>query len=264
MTELIFLGIGAILPAVPGDHTALLLRRGGATVVIDAGPALMVQLAQAGVAANEVSHVYFSHQHGDHTLGSPLLLFHHRPRVIAAAPKVLDAWRNLLDIVYPGYADRLVEELTFHPLPVMKPHIWPELPDVTARIALVRHDNLPAYALRLDFAPGQGDGDAGGFSLCYTGDTAPTECVEQLAEGVDLLIHEATFLEADKAGGEGIHSSAREAGTIAQKAGARTLALVHRLAGEREAWQAEAAEVFEGRILVPLAGDRLNLPGDLV
>ncbi|NUQ37001.1 MAG: MBL fold metallo-hydrolase [Caldilineales bacterium] len=260
MTELIFLGIGAIRPAVPGDHTALFIRRGQAGVLLDAGPGLMAQLQGAGVSPDEVSHIYFSHQHGDHTLGSLMLLFHHRPRLIAAAPKVLDAWRALLDIAYPGYAARLIEDLTFHPLPVMLPHLWPGLPDVTAQIALVHHSHLPAYALRLDFAPTDG---APAFSLCYSGDTAPTECVTQLAAGVDLLIHEATFLEADKAGGEGIHSSARAAGIIAQQAGAKSLALVHRLAGDREAWRAEAAAAFAGRILVPLAGERLTLPGDL-
>lgn len=260
MTELIFLGIGAIRPETPGDHTAMLLRHGDANVLIDAGPTIMIQLARAGVSPDEISHIFFTHQHGDHTLGSPMLLFYHRPRTILGAPKVLDAWRQLLDVVYPGYVHVLAAQLNFHPLPVMKPHMWPDLPGVTAKIALVHHADLPAYALRLDFAP---TGDTPAFSICYSGDTTPTECVVEMAQGVDLLVHEATFLAGKSDGSDSVHTNARQAGEIAKKAGVRTLALVHRLAGNDNEWRIQAAEAFDGPILIPVAGDVLALPDDL-
>jgi ribonuclease Z len=255
MTELIFLGVGAIIPTVAGDHTAFLLRHAGKTILFDAGPALEVQLDRVGVAPTEIDHVYFSHQHGDHTLGSPMLLFHHRQRRYLAAPPVLAAWRQMVEIVYPGYLALIPDQVLYHDLRVGVANPWPDLPDVTARLALVDHSGLQAYALRLDFAPAAGPA----FSLVYSGDTCPTGSVVELARDADLLIHEATFSETLKQVGGPMHSSARQAGEIARKAGVRTLALVHRLAGDREIWREEAAEAFGGEILVPLAGDRLRI-----
>ena len=263
MTELIFLGIGAIIPAMAGDHTAMLLRHGDATILLDAGPALEVQLDRVGVDPAEISHVYLSHQHGDHTLGSPMLLFHHRQRVYIGAPPVLEAWRQLVEVVYPDYLAVIPGQVLYHDLLVGETNSWPGLPDVTARIAPGDHGDMQAFALRLDFAATAGENPRPAFSFVYSGDTAPTNSVLELARDVDLLIHEATFSEILNQDGGSMHSSARQAGEIAQKAGVKTLALVHRLAGDPEIWRKEAAEHFSGKIIVPFAGDSFVLPDEI-
>jgi ribonuclease Z len=57
-------------------------------------------------------------------------------------------------------------------------------------------------------------------TLCYSSDTEPCEGIERLAAGVDILIHEAT--------GEGQgHSSPKQAGEIAGRAGVKKLVLIH-------------------------------------
>lgn len=65
-------------------------------------------------------------------------------------------------------------------------------------------------------------------SYAYCSDTAYTESILPLIEGVDLLYHEATYLEdrAELAAPRG-HSTAKEAATIARKAGAKQLLLGH-------------------------------------
>jgi ribonuclease BN (tRNA processing enzyme) len=265
MPHLIFLGVGAIRPTVLGDHTSLLLRHGDANILLDAGPAVFMQLDRAGVHPTAISHIYFSHQHGDHTLGSPVFLFYHRPRVFFGAAQVLEAWQRLIDIAYPDVLTQVKNEVLLHPLPADHPHPCPGLPGVTARLALVHPSNVPAFALRLDLDPAPGNGLTRRFSLVYSGDTTPSAAVAELAGGADLLIHEATALEADIAELAGVHSSARAAGAIAQAARARCLALVHRSAGDRDLWRREAAQTYSGPILAPLAGDRLGLPDlDLV
>ncbi|MCO6453618.1 MAG: ribonuclease Z [Caldilineales bacterium] len=262
MTELIFLGIGGIRPQTAGDYTCLLLRHGDASILIDSGPSVIMQLDRAGIDPSEITHLYFSHQHGDHMLGSPLLLFHRRTRVIVGAPQVVDAWRQLVELVYPGYLKVLKDDIQYHLLPSDQSHLWPGLPDVCARIALVHHANLPAFALRLDFPTDVTHGKPG-FSFVYSGDTTPTESVQALARGADLLVHEATYATVESDHRDGVHSSAAQAGAIAEAADVRMLALVHRLAGDTNIWAAEAGRTFHGSLLVPMAGERLTLPDDL-
>jgi ribonuclease Z len=66
------------------------------------------------------------------------------------------------------------------------------------------------------------------FVLAYTGDTEPCENSLLLGQNVDLLIHEATYLDRDRdKARETKHSTPREAAEIARKAGARSLVLTH-------------------------------------
>jgi ribonuclease Z len=67
-----------------------------------------------------------------------------------------------------------------------------------------------------------------GKAVAYCTDTRPCAAAVELARGVDLLVHEATFTEelADEAREFG-HSTAAQAATIAREAGARRLLITH-------------------------------------
>lgn len=72
-------------------------------------------------------------------------------------------------------------------------------------------------------------------SYAYCSDTAYTESFVEQISGVDVLYHEATFTEMDKAKAiETLHSTAREAALLAQKAGSGKLLLGHFSARYRE------------------------------
>jgi ribonuclease Z len=102
-----------------------------------------------------------------------------------------------------------------------------------------------------------------GRRIVYTGDTRPTRAVREAAADADLLIHDATFASdhADRAAPTG-HSTAREAGVVADDAGATRLALVHvssRYAGDVSPIAREARETFDGEAFVPDDGDELDV-----
>jgi ribonuclease Z len=105
-----------------------------------------------------------------------------------------------------------------------------------------------------------------GRRLVYTGDTRPCGGVVEAAEGADLLIHDATFADdwTDRAR-QTAHATAREAAAVANRAGARRLALTHvssRYAGD--GWRqlaAQAREVFDGdRAFVARDGTVAEVP----
>ena len=91
-----------------------------------------------------------------------------------------------------------------------------------------------------------------GKAVAYCTDTRPCRNAVELARGVDLLIHEATFTDdmTDEAHDFG-HSTARQAARIAREAGAKRLLITHfstRYPDPRPLLE-EAREVFPDTIM---------------
>lgn len=102
-----------------------------------------------------------------------------------------------------------------------------------------------------------------GRRVVITGDTRPCAATEEAARGAQLLVHEATFADEEAARAvETGHSTAREAATLAARAGVDRLALTHissrysRDVGELER---EARSVFATTI-VARDGLELDVP----
>ncbi len=83
--------------------------------------------------------------------------------------------------------------------------------------ALTSH-YIPAFAIRYE---------RNGCSLTYSADTAPEPRVVELARESDLFVCESTLLADEVERGMRGHSSAFEAGQMAQAAGVRRLILTH-------------------------------------
>ncbi len=103
-----------------------------------------------------------------------------------------------------------------------------------------------------------------GRRLVYTGDTRPCETVVEVATDADLLIHDATFTEerAERAV-RTAHATAAEAGEVAARADVARLALTHissRYTGSETGHAEEAAEAFDGRVILAEDGRELDIP----
>ncbi|MGE5690201.1 MAG: MBL fold metallo-hydrolase [Pseudomonadota bacterium] len=83
----------------------------------------------------------------------------------------------------------------------------------------VPHYRLETYALRV------GDGRR---TLCYSGDTGPSDQIVEAARDVDLFVCEATLERGDLDGEPRGHLSAEEAVEAFERSGARRLLLTHR------------------------------------
>ena len=104
-----------------------------------------------------------------------------------------------------------------------------------------------------------------GRQVLYTGDTRPTGALAAVSGELDLMIHDATFTDADAERAETTgHSTAAQAAADAVANRAQRLALVHlssRYGGDTSGVLAEARAVAtDVTVLAPADGETVTLP----
>lgn len=260
--RLVILGTSASIPHQSRAHAAFALHlrpSHGPLLLVDCGPTTLTQLLRFGLDPLAVAHTFLTHQHGDHVLGLPLLhnarwnSGNRSPIGLHGPRQALDAVRAITAAVYPNQAKRYAARVQQHVHPAAPAE--ETLLDVRVRSVSSRH-GVPGVIYRFDLT------ESGG-SLVITGDTAPSDAAVDLARGADLLLHDATFSERVNPAWTGSdHTSARQAGEVAARAGVRRLGLVHLppgLVGHEAEIIAEARETFSGEVFVPSDGDVLDL-----
>lgn len=297
--DVVFLGTSGSMPTARRAPTALLVRRGGERLLFDCAEGTQRQLLLSAIGLIELREVFLTHYHADHYLGLPGMLktFALRGRelpITVYGPRGLrDLFGSLRRIF--GKLTYEYELVELRPGDVLRRdeyslETFPVAHGVSAvGYALVedarpgRFDVAAADALGVPAGPARGALQRGepvevpggrivrpedvlgdprpGRKLVLTGDTAPSPEVVEAARGADVLVHEATFLEAERERArETAHSTAVDAANVAREAGAALLALVHlsnRYSG-REAVE-EARAVFPETV-VPRDFDIIELP----
>lgn len=136
----------------------------------------------------------------------------------------------------PGNRHLLREWIDYYHIPVAQLHLIRQGADfVNAEGELIPNDRITAPPNPV-------------VSYAYCSDTAYHEALIPLLQDVDVLYHEATFAESEvKRARQTLHSTAREAATIARKAGVGKLLIGHYSARyhNKELLLNEAREVFE-------------------
>lgn len=297
--DIVFLGTSASAPTASRSPTALLVRRGGERLLFDCAEGTQRQLMRSSVGLPDLEHVYLTHFHADHYLGLPGMLktFALRqrelPLTLYGPPGLRDLYTSLGRIVGRLSYRVDVEELRagealerdgYRILCFPVDHGVSSLGYAIVEDARPgRFDVATADALGVPPGPQRGmlqrgeavtlpDGrvvgpDAvlgdprAGRRIVIPGDTAPIETVRAVAEGADVLIHEATFSEEERARAQDTrHSTALQAAEVARAAGVRLLALTHlspRYFGPDLAREARA--VFPATV-VPRDFDVIDVP----
>ena len=212
------LGSSGAVPTAARDTTALVVRAGGTTCLVDVGGSPVQKLRRVGVDPVGLSAVVVTHTHPDHVYGLPalvqclLILGRTAPLPVYCRVEHVELVERLLGLF--GLFD---EGLAVPILPVA-PREGVRVLETTDLVVTASpnvHGSMPNLAVRLD---------AGDQSLVYSSDTRPCAAVATLARGASALVHEATF---DRPNPAEWHSTAREAGTIARAAAVGRLYLAH-------------------------------------
>ncbi|WP_131742536.1 ribonuclease Z [Actinomadura roseirufa] len=299
--DLIVLGSASAVPTKHRNHNGYLLRWDGHGLLFDPGEGTQRQMARAGVSAHDVTWICVTHFHGDHCLGVPGVVQRiardgvEHP-VHAAFPasgavywerlRHASAFRDtgvirerpvsgeravLADAPFTLVARRLSHPVEAYGYRLEEPDGVTMLPERLAargvRGPLVRRlqeegrvtteDGTVALAEVSVRRPGQ--------KVAFVMDTRLCDGVGELADGVDMLVIESTFLGADAAlATEYGHLTAGQAGHVAAGAGAGLLVLTHfseRYGPEDEPrFREEAAAAYGGEIVLVRDLDRVPMP----
>ncbi len=280
------LGSGSATPVLDRHQTSQILRYDNHLFMLDCGEATQRQLLKYKVRWQKLRAVFISHLHGDHFSGLPTLLntmtMHGRkdPLPLFAPAKLAD----LLTMYFKAGQVTLGFDLQFVPLRMGEAYrLWEtdflivdtvpmkhRIPcmgfvfreKITKKKLIkektknLRPEDYQSLQAGKDLI--QEDGtrtpnaelthpDPEPRSYAFCSDTRYLEAILPRVAGVDLLYHEATFLDEKRAKAHlTFHSTGKQAAEIAQKAGVKKLLLGHFSAGLRDldALLKEAREVF--------------------
>ncbi len=290
--RLTILGSSAATPTSLRHTTAQVLMHYNRLFLLDCAEGTQMQLRRLKLPMMRIAHIFISHLHGDHYLGLPGLLFsmHLLGRtqdLHVYAPPGLSAiidmqfsisgmvpqYRTFFHEIREGrqrvYQDDFLEVETLamdHRIPCYG-FLFREKP----LLRNIRKESIGKYRIPvgqmqdikrgLDFVTRDGRRipnqeitlpPPAPRTYAFCSDTAYTEQFLDQVKGVDLLYHEATFLQdMAEVAREKKHATTAEAATLARKAGACRLMLGHYSARYRDTgmFLKEAREIFPDTIL---------------
>lgn len=282
MAMLHILGAGTPQPLADRWGSAYAVQFDDHVVMIDCGPAATLKLVRAGLQPTDVNWLFFTHHHSDHNCDYPCLMLFRWDQTTDEPP---------LRVVGPPPTEALTEKL-FGPCGAFADDIRARIEDVASkRCHLQRGGTLPRpgprYEVR-DVEPGaiiEGPGwtatcarsqhmqpllwplawrfDWGDGSVCFTGDTAPSDEVNELARGAHTLVANAPLIR--RSSHEDLATciySEMDAAEAARDAGVERLVVVHLTSAtlrERERATADMSDVYDGEIVLADEGLALEM-----
>lgn len=247
------LGSGTCVPSLARSSCSVLMQVGASKLLFDSGPGTMRRLLEANTTIFDLSYIFYSHFHPDHSGEFVPLLFatKYPDGSRRKSPLTVGGGRGLLNF-YEG-----LKNVYGH---------WIELPSGLLEIIEFENKNADAITFE-DFsvytAPAKHNEESiafriastDGYSVVYTGDTDYCESIIDLAKDTDLLICECALPDKLRAPG---HLTPSLAGELASKAGVGNLVLTHFYPEcENADIAAECRKSYDGHLV--LADDLMEL-----
>ena len=205
-------GSGTGIPSPQRGPAGYLLTVDGQAMLFDCGPGTMERLLRRGFDVRSIDWIFLTHHHPDHC--ADIIAF-----IFANNWEVQRRQHQPLHLVGPRTTRTFIEKL-YDAFPGLS---WTKFaPSIeewehgetrsgwTVRGAPVDHADLPALGYRVEHE---------GRAFVYSGDTAETPRIVELARGADTLLVECSF--PDDVKGQTAHLTAGGAGRVAHAAGVR-------------------------------------------
>jgi ribonuclease BN (tRNA processing enzyme) len=261
-TRVILLGSGT--PIVDPDRMgpAVAIVTGEQVYLVDCGAGIVRRAVQAGLRTAQLTRVFVTHLHSDHTTGLPDLMF--TPEVVGRPAGlelfgppglermvrlVREAWSEDLDIRLHGGEPLKSNSYTFHARDLKAGEIYKD--DFIRVTAIeVPHGKWP-HAFGYKF-------EAKDKVIVVSGDTTYSEKLLEAAKGCDILVHEVYAkqgLDRMSAAWQAYHStyhtSAADVGKVATLAKAKKVVLYHQLllGATAEQLLTEVRSTYSGEVI---------------
>ncbi len=242
--QLTVLGCAGTFPGPDSPCSGYLVEHDGYRLVVDLGSGALGAL-QRHCDLLDVDAVYVTHQHADHCIDLVAYSYARRYHPSGLPPRLpvygpAGTRERICAAFEEPPPDGLRDVYDFHERAAGTLRLGPF--EVTSGI--VEHP-VECHGLRLE---------AAGRVLAYSGDSASSEVLVDLARGADVFLCEASW-PSTPTPPPGIHLTGREAGEHATRAGARRLLLTHLMPfHDPQAMLVEAKETFDGHLELARAG----------
>lgn len=261
-TRVVLLGTGNPNPEPERMGPAVAIVSGGRVYVVDCGPGVVRRAAQAGITMPQLTRLFVTHLHSDHTAGLPDFVFtpavtgrdaplevYGPPGLKRMVTHVMHAWREDMDIRLRGLEPAEPRGHVVHARDVKPGEIYRDEEVRVTAIAVDHGQWKHAYGYRFE---------AKDKVIVVSGDTTRSARLLEAARGADILVHEVYSRKGwEKRTPEwqryhaAYHTSAPDLGALAQQAGVRTLVLYHQLPMGESAAEVvgEVTARFHGRVV---------------
>ena len=244
-------------------NTCFVLQTSSTLMLVDAGGGngILSQLKKVNVQISDIHHLFVTHAHTDHVLGVIWVI-----RMVAQCKgyegllhvygndKVMKVIKTIIDMILAKkQLAKVAERVVFHQL---EDGDCFEVGDMKLECFDIQSTKEKQFGFRAELPSSDDSGKP--LVLACLGDEPYNELNRRYIVGTDWMMCEAFCLYADRdtfKPYEKCHSTALDAGKLAEELGVKNLILYHTeektLANRKENYTREAAENFKGRIFVP-------------
>lgn len=194
MSEVVvqFLGSGDAFGSGGRAQTCIYVDCPDFRFLIDCGASGLVSMKKWGVSPSAVDAILITHLHGDHFGGIPFFILdaqliarRTRPLVIAGPPGLESRIYAAMEIFFPG-SSKIQQKFPIQFI-VLENEASSKIGPISVNAFHVLHPSGdPSLAIRIG---------CGGKIIAYSGDTEWTDSLIPTAQGADLFICEAYFLD---------------------------------------------------------------------